>query len=157
VITTYYQSGFYMQISDTARPGSMTSNNGMTYTAKSITFSIDLKATASSAVVDTQSVRFLSDSSAILAEARYDASTGQMNFSVGPTTFSPMAAAVGSFHSVTFTVKDDGKASWAVDGNATAPVDFGNPIVSMELDVDYASEAGAAPDFFFGNMLVTNP
>ena len=154
----YYASGYYFQISDTARPGFLTTNNGMTYTAASSTFSIDLRATSASTRADTQSIRFLSDpSAAILAEAVYNASTGAIVFSIGTTTFPAMSVTPGSYHSVTFHVDSGGAASWAVDGAATGSVAFGNPIVSMELDVNYEAGSGAAPDFFFGNTLVTNP
>lgn len=153
----YYQSGYFLQISDTQRPGFLTSNNGMTYAAASTTFSIEIRAASASSMPDTQSVRFLDSSFAVLAEAVYDASTGKIVFSIGSMTFPEKSAALGSSHTVTLQVDAGGKATWAVDGSSGGSADFGNPTVSMELDVNYGSGSGVGPDFFFGNTLVTNP
>jgi hypothetical protein len=154
-VSTGFVSTAVMQVSDVSRPGSMTSNTGMVFPSEGSTFSVDLQASSAATLPDLQSERIIEPPS-VLAAAEYDASTGSLVFSIGSTTFPSVPMAPGSYHTVTFIVDAGGAATWSVDGAATGSVPFGNPSVSLELDVTYAAGTGAGPDFFFRNPVVTN-
>src|SRR5258708_3404640 len=154
-VTTGFNSTAVMQVSDLSRPGSMTSNSGMAYPAEGSTFSVDIQAASASTLPDTQSVRILVPP-AIVAAAEYTASTGSLVFSIGSTTFPMVPVSQGSYHRVTLNVTSGGSATWALDGAATGSVPFGNPSVSMELDVNFSAGTGAGPAFFFRNPWVAN-
>jgi hypothetical protein len=157
--TSYLTSAYYLRISDTTRPGSASTNTGKTYIAQNITFSVDLEVSAASALADTESIEIAdSASSAVLAAAVYDASTGMLTLSIGATSFSPVAASTGAFHTVTFNVDSSHNATWSVEGTTTSPaMAFGAPTVSLGLSAAFPGGVGSAPDFFFGNVLVTSP
>ncbi|HVR83579.1 MAG TPA: DUF3105 domain-containing protein, partial [Planctomycetota bacterium] len=152
---TSFNSVGLMQVTDVSRPGSLVSNNGMAFPAEGTTFSIDIEAASASTLQDTQMVRIVAPPS-ILAAAVYNASTGTIVFSIGSTTFPSKPVSAGSYHNVTFNVDTNGGSTWAIDGAKTGSVPFGNPSVSMELDVNYAAGTGLAPDFFFRNLVVEN-
>jgi hypothetical protein len=155
---SFFLSSYELRISDTARPGFASTNTGMTYTGP-FTLSVDLEVSATSALADTESTQIMDATSAdLLAEAVYDASTGMITFSIEATSFTPIAVSTGTFHTVTFTVDASHNATWTLGGTTTSPaVAFGTPTVTLNLRADYVSGAAPAPDFLFGNFLVTNP
>ncbi len=157
--TDFVLSTEQLQVSDTARPGSMFTNTGMTYPSESTTVNIDLKLTAISALADTQTVQIRDGASgSVVAQAVYDASSGQITFSIGGTTFSSSALSTNAFNTVTFTLDAARNATWSVGGTATSPpTAIASESVTVGLDVSYLSGSGPAPDFYFSNLVVTGP
>lgn len=153
-VATSYSSGYLLQVTDTGRPGSMIGDNDMVFMAQSTTSSIELRASAASALADTQAVRFLSESGSVLSEAVYDASTGTISLSIGSKSLPAVAVSAGSYHLVSFAVDSVGTATWSVDGSKTAGVAFGNPVIMMEFAASYAAGPGTGPEFSFRNPLI---
>jgi hypothetical protein len=158
--TSFYAPPYYyLKMSDTARPGSASTTTVMTFMAQPITFSVDLEVSATSALADTESIQILdSTSAAVLASAVYDASTGMITFTIGATSFTPVALSTGAFHTVTFKVDASHNATWTTGATTTSPAAaFGTPTLRLGLRADFAIGAPAAPNFFFANVLVTSP
>lgn len=157
--STFTGFSYRLQISATARAASAFTATVSTYSAQPITLSVDLAASFASALTDTQSVQILDyPSSAVLAEAVSDASTGLMTFRIGGVTFPAVAALPGGFHTVRFQVDAGHNATWTVDGTTTSPpIPFGSPILRMGLGAAYSGGVAEAPDFFFQNLFVTYP
>jgi hypothetical protein len=156
---SFFLSSYELEISDIARPGSVSTNTGMTYHAQALTISVDMKVSASSALADAESVQILDASSAaILAEAIYTASTGEITLSIGAVSYPPVSVSPGAFITVTFRVDSVHNATWAVAGTPVSPaMAFGTPTVTVGLGALYVSGTAPAPDFFFGNFLVSTP
>jgi len=157
--TSFFLASYELRISDIARPGSASADSRTTVPAGAVTISVDLEASASSTLADTQSIQIRDAiSDAILAHADYDASTSMITVSIAGVTFAPHGVTAGAFHTVTFTVNAGHDATWSLAGKTTSPpVAFGTPTLSVRLGAAFAGGTAAAPDFFFGNLLVTSP
>jgi hypothetical protein len=156
---SFFLSSYELEISDIARPGSVSTNTGMTYLAQALTISVDMKVSASSALADTESIQIVDAlSAATLAQAVYSASTGTITLSIGATSYPPVSVPTGAFITVTFRVDASHNATWAVGGAATSPaIAFGTATVTVGLSALFVSGSAPAPDFFFGNFVVSNP
>ncbi len=156
--TSYYTSAAYLRIAATARPASASTATGAVYDAQS-SISVDLKASGSSTLADTQTIQVLdSTSSAVLAQAVYDASTGRISFSIGAVFIPSVTIPVGSFHTVMFHADSSHNARWSVEGSVTNPaVAFSVPKIRLALRAAFGSGGAPAPEFFFGNLLVSGP
>jgi len=157
--TSFFLASYELRISNTTRPGSASADSRTTVPAGAVTISVDLKASASSTLADTQSIQIRDAvSDAILAHADYDASASRITFSVSGVTFAPHAVTAGAFHTVSFTVNAGHNAMWSLAGTTVgSAVAFGTPTLSVRLNAAFAGGTAAAPDFFFGNLLVTSP
>lgn len=157
--TSYFTSAHYLRISSTARPASASTATRSMFMDYPMTLEVDLQAGAVSALADRASIQILeAASTAVLAEAVYEASTGLATFSIGGTSFSPVALSTGAFHTLTFKVDAGFNATWSAGGVTTSPaLSFGTPTFTLGLRAVYAAGAAEAPEFFFGNIRVTYP
>jgi len=157
--TSFFLSSYELRISDISRPGSASTDSGTTYLTQAITISVDMEVSEASTLADTESIQILDSlSNAVLAHADYDASTGNITFWIEATSFASIAVPAGSFHTATFNVDAGHNATWSLAGTTTSPpVAFGTPTITLQLRAAFVDGGAVAPDFFFGNLVVTTP
>jgi len=156
---SFFDPNAELKVSDVARPGSMLADTGMSHSAQPVTISVNLQVSAASSLADTESVQIQdAATSAVVAKAVYNAQGGTITFSIGGTTYPSKAALPGAVHTISFSVDSGHKASWTSDGSVVGSSSgFGTASVTVAFVVTYAGGAGTAPDFQFGNPVITNP
>jgi len=157
--TPFFNPNAELRVTDTSRPGSMMTDSGVIVSAQPATISADMEVSTQSLLGDTASFQIVdASSSAVVAQAVYDSSTGTITFSIGKTTFPPIFVVTGAFHTVTFRVDPGHNATWSTEGTSVGPVGgFASASVTLSFVATFVPGAGVAPDILFGNPVATSP
>lgn len=150
---------YFLTFADTSRPGTISDMTVMTFSSEALTFKIDFQSSATSTVSDLAMVQIVDSASTttVLAEASYNAVTGQMTCSVGATSFAPIVFGAGTFQTLTFTIDASLNGTWLVGATTAGTAAFGTHSTKFKLVGTWSATAGTAPTFLFDNLDITNP
>ncbi|HVR83382.1 MAG TPA: hypothetical protein VMU54_03665, partial [Planctomycetota bacterium] len=155
--TVYAPPNYYLDMTDTARPGSVSALTTMTFTPEPLTFVVNLAYSAMSNSTDTVSVQIVDNSGppVVLAQAVLDANAQMITFTVGGGAATSTAFPAGTFENVTFTINSSNQGVWSVGGTSTTAAAFGSHTTALRLVANYATTANPAPTFQFHSVIVS--
>lgn len=158
-VSTYVPPFYYLDMTDTARPGSVSALTTMTFTSQPLTFLTTFEYSAMSASTDTVSVQIVdnSPSPVVLAQAVVDANAQTISFTVGAGAATVVAFLPGSFQNVSFSIDAGNMGSWHMGSTNTTPAAFGSHTTALRLVAAYATTANPAPMFRFDTVVISNP
>ncbi|HLY11075.1 MAG TPA: hypothetical protein VKW04_17365 [Planctomycetota bacterium] len=151
---------YYLRMQETARPGTVSDYTHLSFTSEALTFQIDFRSSATSALVDQATIQITDGGTpptTVLAQAVYDASAGTLTCSVGATTFTAVVYGAGAFQTVLFTIDTGFTGTWKVGATTVGSAAFGMHTTRLKLGATFASGSGAAPIFDFANLVISNP
>ena len=156
---TYVPPFYYLDMTDTARPGSVSALTTMTFASQPLTFVATFQYSAASASIDTVSVQIVDNSVSpvVLAQAVVNANTQMISFTVGGGAATTVAFQPATFETVSFSIDASNMGSWHMGSTTTAPAAFGSHTTALRLLASYGSAATAAPIFRFDTVVVSNP
>jgi hypothetical protein len=160
--TGVYTPPFYfLQMADTARPGSASTTTTMSFSSEPLTFMVNLNFSATTTVADTASVQIVDTTGAtVLAQAVLDTNTtGMITFSVAGAGATSVAFSAASSHAIKFQIDSLNNGTWSLDGTASMTGAFGSHVSKLTLAAAWVSSAGSpvAPTFQFGSVIVSTP
>ena len=151
---------YYLQMTDSSRPGSASTFTTMSFSSQALTFVVDLQFSATSTQPDHAFIQIVdsANTATVLAQADLDTTTSMIAFTVGGGAATSVAFAAGSFKTVTFTVDGANNAHWQMGATSTTPAAFGSHATKLLLSSSYpAGPAVAGPTFLFGNVIINSP